>query len=84
MITILIRSPRSVVTFVKVDDRLPFIFIPIILLQHDYCNIVIILFGPLTWLFINLTVCIRAILSKFGTALGFVEQAFWMVPLFTK
>ena len=35
-------------------------------------------------LFINLTMCIRALVPKFATALGLVEQAFWRVPLFTE
>ena len=44
-------------TGVTVDIGLPYIFVPIILLQHGYCTFVIILFGPFTWLFINLTMC---------------------------
>ena len=82
--TILIRSKRSFVTFVKVDNRLPYIFVPIILLQHGHCTLVINLFGPFTRLFINLTMCIRALLTKFATTLCLVEQAFWRVPLFTE
>ena len=83
-VTILVRSPRSVVTFVTVDNRLPYVFMPIILLQHSYCTLVIILFGPFTRLFINLMVCIRALLSKPTTTLGLVEQAFWRMPFFTE
>ena len=84
MITILIRSSRSVVTFTMVDNSLPYIFMQIILLQHRYCTLVIILFGPFTRLFINLTVCIRALFTKPATTLGLVEQAFWRVPVFTE
>ena len=76
MITILIKSPRSVVIFTMADNRLPYIFVPIILLQHSYCTLVFILFGPFTRLFINLTVCIRALFPKQATTLGLVEQAF--------
>ena len=58
--TILIRSPQPVVIFAKVESRSPYILAPIILFQHNYCTLVIILFRPFTRLFINLTVCIRA------------------------
>ena len=83
-VTVDIGSPRSLVTFVTVDDRLPYVFVPIILLQHGYCTLVIILFGPFTRLFINLTMCIQALFTKPTTTLGLVEQAFWRVPLFTE
>ena len=56
----------------------------LILLQHGHCTFVIILFGPFDGLFINLSMCIRALLSKSATTLGLVEQAFWRVPLFTE
>ena len=75
------RSPRSAVTFVTVDNRLPCSIVQVILLQHGYCTFVTILFGSFTRLFINLTMCIRALFSKSATALGLVEQAFWRVPL---
>ena len=75
----LVGSPRSVVTFVTVHNKLHYIFVPIILLQHGYCTFVIILFGPLTRLFINLTMCIRALFPK-----RLLEQEFWTVPLFTE
>ena len=78
------RVAPSVVIFVTVDNSLPYIFVPIILLQHGYCTFVIVLFGPFTRLFINLTMCVRALLSKFATTLGLVEQSFWRVPLFTE
>ena len=84
MITILIRSPLSVVTFTMADNRLPYIFLPITLLQHSYCSLVIILFGPFTRLFINLTMCFTALFPKSATTPGLVEQAFWRVPLFTE
>ena len=57
---------------------------PITLLQQSYCTFVIILFGPFTRLFINLTMCLRALFPKPTTTLGLVEQAFWRVPLFTE
>ena len=57
---------------------------PITLLQHSYCTFVIILFGPFSRLFMNLTMCERALLSKPTTTLGLVEQAFWRVPFFTE
>ena len=83
-ITFDIGSPRSVVTFVKIDNKLPYAFVQTILLQHGYCTFVIIRFGPFTRLFINLTMCLWALFSKFATTLGLVEQAFWKVPFFTK
>ena len=61
MITILVRSPRSVVTFVKADNRLPCSIMQVILLQHGYCTLVSILSGPFTRLFIDLTVRTRAL-----------------------
>ena len=67
-----------------VFNRLPDAFVPIILLQHSHCTFVIILFRPFCRLFINLTMCIRALLPKFSTTLCLVEQAFWRVPLFTE
>ena len=57
---------------------------PIIILQHGYCTLDIILLGPFSRLFINLTVCIRALFTKSTTTLGLVKQAFWRVPLFTE
>ena len=79
-----IGSPRPFVTFDTIDKRLPYAFVQIILLQHGYCTFVIILFGPFTRLFINLTMCIRALFPKSATTLGLVEQAFWRVPLCTE
>ena len=83
-VTVDISSSRSVVTFVTVNNRLPYVFMPIILLQHGYCTFVTILLRPFTRLFINLTVCIRSLFPKPATTLGLVEQAFWRVPLFTE
>ena len=77
-------SPRPFVTSVTVDNRLPYAFVQIILHQHGYCTFVIILFGPFTRLFINLTMCIRALFNKSTNTLGLVEQAFWKVPLCTE
>ena len=51
--------------------------------QHSHCTLVIILFGPFTRLFINLTMCIRALLSRFAITCLAV-QAFWRVPLLTE
>ena len=79
-----IGSPRSVVTFVTVDNKLPYAFVQTILLQHGYYSFVIIRFGPFRLLFINLTVCEWALFSRPTTTLGLVEQAFWKVPPFTK
>ena len=59
-------SPRSVVTFVTVDNGLPRSIMQLILLQHGYCTFVIILFGPFTRLFINLTMCIWALFTQTG------------------
>ena len=83
-VTFLIRSPRSVVTLVTVDNRLPYIFMPIILLQHGYCTFVIILFGTFTRLFINLAMRIRALFPEPASIFGLVEQAFWRMPFFTE
>ena len=83
-ITLDIRSLRSVVTFVTVDNRLQYVFVQTILLQHGYCTFVILRFGPFCRLFINLTVCERALLPKPTTTLGLVVQAFWRVPFLTK
>ena len=84
-VTIHIRSSRSLVKDETVDNKLPYIFVPIILLQHGYCTFAIILVWDLfTRLFINLTMCIRARFSKSAATLGLVEQAFWRVPLFTE
>ena len=60
-------------------------FLPVTFLQYCYCTFFILLFGPFfIRLFINLTVCIRALFTKPATTLGLVEQAFWRVPFFTK
>ena len=83
-ITFDIGSPRSVVTSVTVDNRLPYAVVQTILLQHGHCTFVIICFGPFITLFINLTMCIRALFSKSATTLRLVEQAFWRMPLFTE
>ena len=80
----LIRSCWSIVTFNIVDNRFPYVFVPIILLQHGHCTLVIILFGPFTRFFTNLTMLIRALFTKPAITLGLVEQAFWRVPLFTE
>ena len=72
--------PRSIVT--SIWDR--FSFLPIYLLQHSHSTFVIIRFRPFSRLFINLTMCVRALFLKPATTLGLVEQAFWRVPFFTE
>ena len=52
-ITFITRFPRSIVTLVGNRSS----FMPVTLLQHSYCTFVIILFGPFSRLFINLTMC---------------------------
>ena len=54
------------------------------LLQHDHCTFVTILFKPFARLSINLAMHTRALFTKSATTLGHVEQAFWGVPLFTE
>ena len=51
---------------------------------HSHCTFVTILFRPFMWLFINLAMRIRALLSKSASILRFVEQAFWRMPFFTE
>ena len=63
-VTIDIKSTRSLVIFVTFDNKLPYIVVPIILLQHGYCTFVIILWRPFTKLFINLMMWIRALFSQ--------------------
>ena len=82
--TIHVKSHRSLVFCFTFDNKLPHIFVPNILLQHGYCTFLIILFGPYTRLFINLTMCIRELFAKSATTLGLVEQAVWRVPLSQK
>ena len=57
-VTIDIGSPRSLVIFVTVDNRMLHVFVQIILLQHGNCTFVIILFGPFSRLLIYLTMCV--------------------------
>ena len=71
-------------TRVMANNGLPRSIMQLKLLQHGHCTFVIILFGPFAGLFINLAMCIRALISKSATTLGLVEQAFWRVPLFTE
>ena len=60
LITPLPWFPRSIVTFI--GDR--FSFLPITLLQKRHCTFVTIRFGPFRRLFINLTMCVWALLPK--------------------
>ena len=66
LITPLVRFPRSIVKLVGNV----FSFMPITFLQYSYCTFVIILFGPFSRLFINLTMYIWALFPKFATTLG--------------
>ena len=52
--------------------------------QHGYCTFLIILFRPLTRLFINLSMRMGALFPKSASIFGLVEQAFLRVPLFTE
>ena len=70
--------------WVSVHNLSPCSLVMLIPFQHGHCTYVIILFRPFTWLFINLTMCKRALFTKSATTLGLVEQAFWRVPLFTE
>ena len=74
----------SIMTFVMVHNRLTCSIMQVILLQHGHCTFVIILLDLLPGLFINLTLCTRALFTKSATTLGLVEQALWRVPLFTE
>ena len=80
LITSLPRFPRSIMT--SIGDK--FSFLPISLFQHSHSTFVIFRFRPFCRLFINLTMCIRALFPKSATTLGPVEQAFWRVPPFTE
>ena len=79
-----LTSGPSVVTFVMIDNRLPYAFHADLLLQHGYCTFVTMILRPFSRLFINLAMCIWALFPKAATTLGLVEQAFWRVPSFTK
>ena len=59
-------------------------FLPNFLFLYSHSAFVIIRFGPFRRLFINLTVCERALLTKTATILVLVEQAFWRMPSFTE
>ena len=67
-----------------VFNRLPYAFVPIILLQHSHCTLVTILLRPLDGLFINLAMRTRALFTKSATTLGLAEQAFCKMPFFTE
>ena len=56
----------------------------LMLLQHGHCTFVTIIFGPFAGLFINLAMCIRALIPKSATTLDLVQQAFWRMKLFTE
>ena len=66
----------------SIGDR--FSSLPITLFQHSHSTFVIIRFRPFRRLFINLTMCERALLPKPTTTLGLVVQALWRVPFFTE
>ena len=77
-------SVFQLMTSVTVDVGLLRSIMQLMLFQQSYCTFVIVLFGPSTRLFINLTMCIRALFTKSATTLGLVEQALWRVALFTE
>ena len=52
--------------------------------QHSHFNFVTILFRLLASLFVNLAVCVRALISKFTSSFSLVEQALWKMPFFTE
>ena len=74
----------SCIWWVSIQNRSPCSLVMLILLQHSHCTCVTILFIPFAWLFVNLAVCVRALIPKFSSILGIVEQAFWRMPLFTE
>ena len=47
-------------------------------------NIATALLSPLARLFGNLAVCVRALIPKFASLFGLVEQGFWKIPFFTE
>ena len=53
-------------------------------LQYGHCNSVSILFGLLAGLFVNLAVCVRALISQFASIFGLVEQALRRTPFYTE
>ena len=66
-VTVYNELPRSIATFVTVNNKLPCSIVQVILLQHGYCTFVTILFGPFTWLFINLAMRVRALFPQIYT-----------------
>ena len=72
LITPRILFSRSIVTLIYKKSS----FLSIIIFQLSYCVFVIILFGPLSRLFINLTECIRALIPKYASILRLVELPF--------
>ena len=52
--------------------------------QHGYFTFVTILLRPFAGLFVNLAVCVRALISQFASIFGLVEQAFWRMSFFTE
>ena len=54
------------------------------ILQYGHCNFCTILFKLLAWLFVNLAVCVRALIPKFAPIIGLVEQALQRMPFFTE
>ena len=63
-------SPRSIVL--------------LMLLQFRHCTFVNIRSRLFAKVFVNLAVCIRALFTKPASIFGLVEQAFWVMPLFTE
>ena len=77
-----IRNPIVVYLMKSVQNRSPCSLRLLILLQHNHCTFVTILFGPYARLFFNLSMRIRALFPKSASILRLVEQAFWRMPFF--
>ena len=54
------------------------------ILQYSHCNFVTILSRLLARLFVNLALCVRALISKFASIFGLAEQALRRMPFFTE
>ena len=52
--------------------------------QHSHCTFVTILLRPFAWLFINLSMSIRALFPKPASILGLAKKAFWEDAIFHK
>ena len=52
--------------------------------SKNHCNSVTIIFRLLARLFVNLAVCVRALIPKFASIFGLVEQALRRMSFFTE